>query len=104
MLFKIKIEDNEVLVKDFVYNLNVETKNTLEIMGVWHGSKDYEYLVKLMGKEVSIDLLTPDDKVFAKLSGVVLNKMIYHLVEEDVDIEGVFQEYDENTDNMGETY
>ena len=105
MLFQIRVKNNKILlVKDFIYNLQTTPPHTFQICGVWYGSKDYQYLIGLLGNTVTIELINNDGEVFAELTEAVLDNAKYHLLEDDVDFKGTFKEYSEDTRNIGETY
>ena len=95
MYYSVKVNDNEVMCKDFVYHFNNCEENPFRLVGVWYGSEAYKFLVGLLDDFCTIELIV-DGNVFARLDGVVIEDVEYHLLDEDVNFSGVFIDYSED--------
>lgn len=94
MYYTLRINDKDLMVKDFIYHLS-DDESIVKIVGVWYGSETYTYLMGLLNDFCIIELVY-DGKVFARLDGVSLNEVEYHLLDEDINFYGVFMDYSED--------
>lgn len=99
MYYTLRIKDKDLVVRDCLYRLHNEGLHEVSIIGVFYGSEDYELLKNVLNTPINMQLIW-EEEVFAELRDITLDDVEYHLIEDDVNFYGTFQEYAEDTDKL----